>query len=131
LPLESEAGSALALYRLLAAGLAARVARGTHAHLPGDRLVRDLYLIREAAAVDGELAAELPGLLPVLQRARSAAVRIRPELTALSPQEAAVEHELRAVLSADPREHRASASPEGSLDWAESRAARIRSSGGA
>src|SRR5690606_23661811 len=63
-PAEPDAEGARARYRLLAAEQAARAARGTPRHLPPDPLVRDLFLLREAAAVDRILADELPGLLP-------------------------------------------------------------------
>src|SRR5690606_1289725 len=62
--LPDERGGGLTAYRLLAAGLAARAERGTPIHLPDDPLARDLYLVREAAAVDAHLARTLPGLRP-------------------------------------------------------------------
>ena len=119
-------------YRLLATGLAARAVRGTPRYLPSVRLVRDLFLIREAAAVDAMLAAQLPGLLPDLRIARAAAAATRPRADVLTLQEAAVEEHLMAVLRTDPLEATASSpDPEASLSWAEAAAASIRARGGA
>src|SRR5690606_39494240 len=91
----------LTAYRLLAAGLAARAARGTPHHLPADPLVRDLYLLREPAAVDAHLARTLPGLRPALNTARADALAALPERDRLTPPDAAVEVHLRDVLAAD------------------------------
>src|SRR5690606_4375764 len=117
----------LTAYRLLAAGLAARAARGTPHHLPADPLVRDLYLVREAAAVDAHLARTLPGLRPALNTARADALAARPERDRLTPPEAAVEEHLRDVLAADLLDSDVSPSPEASRAWAEEEAGRIES----
>ncbi|MEO7360841.1 MAG: hypothetical protein ABI120_10955, partial [Gemmatimonadaceae bacterium] len=63
---EEMAGAGLVAYRLLASQAAARAVRGTPDHLPKDQLVRDLYLLAEAAAVDKQLGTALPGLLDAL-----------------------------------------------------------------
>ncbi len=130
LPAEPDAEGARARYRLLAAEQAARAARGTPRHLPPDPLVRDLFLLREAAAVDRILADELPGLLPGLRAARATDRTARPDPGRLTPQEAAVEVELRAVLGDDPRNGDAPADPEASLAWATETAERIRADEG-
>ena len=126
LPRSLPAAGALTRYRLLAAEQAARAARGTPHHLPPDRLVRDLFLLREAAVVDRTLAAELPGFVQDLRAARAADRADRPEAKRLTPQEAAVEAELWAVLDGDPRGAAISDGPEDSLDWATETAARVR-----
>lgn len=126
LPADDESGGGLTTYRLLACEGAARAARGTPHHLPDDPLVRDLYLVREAAAVDHGLATGLPGLHPALRRARAAAHASRPPVKLLTPPEAAVEAEVQAVLAANPLDGPASGSPKASLAWAEETAARIR-----
>lgn len=124
-------GEGLVAYRLLASEAAARAVRGTPDHLPKDALVRDLYLIREAAAVEHQLGTELPGLLTALFAARVVARDSRPRAKFLTPQEAAVEHEIHAVLTAHPLTDRPSRSPAASLAWAEATATRIRALGGA
>lgn len=116
------AAAAEAVYRLLALEQAARVARGTAGWLatigrggagpascvsaPGapasrlssDPLLRDLFLLAEAAAVDGLLSRELPGIRAVLGRARAAALAERPPLDVLRGPEREVEAWVRAVL---------------------------------
>ena len=129
LPADPEDGGGLARYRVLAAQGAARAARGTSAHLPSDRLVRDLFLIREAAAADRVLADTLPGLLPDLHTARLADLAERPPTSVLTAIEAAVEAELLAVLRHDAGESRAD--PAASLGWAVGRAEKLRGLGGA
>ncbi|MEP0546919.1 MAG: VWA domain-containing protein [Rhodothermales bacterium] len=128
--LPDEDDDALTTYRLLAAESAARAVRGTPHHLPADPLVRDLYLAREAAAVDHRLATDLPGLIPPLCAARTSALSSRPLPKLLTPQDAAVEAEVQAVLAADPTGGPVSPSPETSLRWARETAVRIRALGG-
>lgn len=113
-------------YRLLAAQLAMRAARNTASFLPEDRLARDLYLIREAQAVDVVLAAELPGLRLPLSRARLAAAAERPDRALLTPREAAVEQHVQAALTNTIEGERSSWSPETSMEWADNAAAPIR-----
>ena len=126
LPRTLPAGDGLAMYRLLASEAAAFAERGTPHHLPDNPLERDLYLVREAAAVDHRLATGLPGLLPALRRARVDAQAARPTAKLLTPQEAAVEAEVQAALAADPLDDPASGAPEVSLAWAKETAARIQ-----
>ncbi|MEO7358768.1 MAG: VWA domain-containing protein, partial [Gemmatimonadaceae bacterium] len=123
---EETAGAGLVAYRLLASQAAARAVRGTPDHLPKDQLVRDLYLLAEAAAVDKQLGTALPGLLDALCNARAAARDSRPGAKLLTPQEAAVEHEIDAVLAAHPLAGVQSQSPAASLAWAEMTARRVR-----
>jgi len=96
--------AALTCYRLLALEQAIRAVRGTPHALPddGDLLVRDLFLLSEAVAVDRALAADLPGLLPDLCAARAVALAARPLLDPLTPAERSVERLLRAALAAHP-----------------------------
>jgi nitric oxide reductase NorD protein len=113
-------------YRLLALEQAARAARGTPALLPAhDPLLRDLYLLSEAAVVDRLLAGMLPRLLPSLRDARRAALGARSDARRATARERAVEALARALLSADPRTPPAAftvaATPEVSLAWAEAR----------
>lgn len=128
-------------YRLLAVQQAARLGRGTPTPLReigDDRLVRDLYLLAEAAAVDRGLAAELPGWVPQLCAARAAALAGRGALKRPTEPEQAVERLVRILLAAHPaevpEEFRVSGDPPGtpaeSLVWAADRAAEIRALAG-
>ena len=130
LPAEPDKTAALMRFRLLAAEGAARAARGTPDLVPEDPLVRDLYLLREAAAVERRLTDDLPGLLSYVRSGRTAARATRPRQDLLTPQEQAVEEELLAVLSADPHHGAESGSPETSLAWANESADRIRARDG-
>jgi nitric oxide reductase NorD protein len=122
-----------ARYRLLAVEQAARAARGTPGHLPraGERLLRDLFLLADAAAVDRMIAVELPGLLPDLLAARAAALGQRPARRTLTPVEERVEAWLQALLGAHPADPPSllpmAATPAGSLAWAKSTAFGLRS----
>ncbi|HEX3274267.1 MAG TPA: VWA domain-containing protein [Gemmatimonadales bacterium] len=92
----------LPTYRLLALEQAARAARGTPALLPaGDPLLRDLYLLAEAAAVDRDLVSLVPRLAPQIAAARSAERARRPDRRLTGPEQA-VERLLRLVLEAPP-----------------------------
>lgn len=93
---------AVSLYRLLALEQGARLERGTAALLPTDhRLLRDVYGLAEAAAVDAMLATLLPGLRAELTAARAAAISERPSLR-VTPREEAVEQLLLSLLGAEP-----------------------------
>jgi nitric oxide reductase NorD protein len=123
---------ARAQYRLWAVEQAARAARGTPTVLARlvDPLERALFLISEAAAVDGAIVRELPGLACDLAAARRAALADRPDDSRLTPQERAVEALLRAVLESNPAilpaSLSAAASAEESASWATREADRIR-----
>ena len=90
-------------YRLLALEQAARVARGTLHCLPrGDLLLRDLYLLAEAAAVDASLVRMFPRLAAGLRESRCEAGAERPVIRSASPRERAVEGLTCLLLAADP-----------------------------
>lgn len=116
--------AAFAAYRLLAVQQAARAVRGTPRLLRPelDPLVRDLYLLAEAVAIDHGLSAELPGLVPDVVTARAAALAGRPARRLLTPRELAVESLLRAILAAapdaQPGEPPLCRTPPDSLRWA-------------
>lgn len=128
-PLGDTPGNGLMVYRLFAAEAALRAARKTHLYLPDNPLVRDLYLVREAAATDGQLVSVLPGMGPALRAARVDALTSRPSPKLLTHQELAVEAEILTVLSSDPDISVVcdAPCPEASLAWAKDKAARIRS----
>jgi nitric oxide reductase NorD protein len=125
-----------ARYRLLAVEQAARAARGTPHLLPApdDRLLRDLFLLAEAAAVDRMIAVEMPGLLPDLLAARAAALEERPAPRALTGVEARVEAWLQVLLRAHPAEPPpplpVAATPAESRAWAATTASGLRSAEG-
>ena len=130
MPAAMRRDEAIAHYRLIATEQAERVVRDTVSRTPvGDPLARDLYLIREAQAVDRAIARTNIGLLPALQGARRAALETRPPIEGRSAQERAVEELVREALGGDidrddlPNDDSTS---ESSLEWAESMAARIR-----
>src|SRR5690606_2868722 len=100
--------------------------RQTPAHLPSDALERDLYLIREASAVDGMLAAELPGLRQELLTARAAERAVRPHASLLTARESAVERELLTTLDREPAARLARTSSAESVAGAAEMATRIR-----
>jgi nitric oxide reductase NorD protein len=118
----------VARYRLMAIEQAERIVRGTAVHAPlDDPLERDLYLLREGAAVDATIARAHPGIADLLARERTAAIGRRPKIDALSPAERDVETLVRATLSAPPGEREsASESAAASREWARAAAQRIR-----
>ncbi len=90
-------------YRLLALEQAARAHRGTRAALPGgDALLRDLYLLAEAAAIDATLVRMFPRLAAALSEARREAADTRAVVRQPSHQDIAVETLVRGLLAADP-----------------------------
>ncbi|MEO5810609.1 MAG: VWA domain-containing protein [Rhodanobacter sp.] len=93
---------ALRYYRALALQQAARAVRGTPAHAPDGRdpLLRDLYLLCEAAAADSELACTLPGVADCLRELRGDMLQARPTLSIFPAHLQPVEALLRAVLAA-------------------------------
>ena len=132
---------AFARYRLVAVELAARAARRTTETLvrAGDRLVRDLYLLAEAAAVDRALPAMLPGIRSDLGAERRRALASRPRSAVLTPLERTVEAMVVAVLRATPNASAGEEGPDGgglvvptlatpadSLRWAEEAARSLR-----
>ncbi len=118
------ASAVLDRYRLLALEQASRASRGTPAFVPGtDRLLRDLYLLAEAAAIDSLLVRMLPRLRPSLVEARIEADEQRTRIPKPSRQELAMETLLRALLRADPATPPApfivAETPAASRRWAE------------
>jgi nitric oxide reductase NorD protein len=99
---ESSEQATLDVYLLLALGQALRAERDTSGHVPTDSVVRDLYLLSEAVAVDAAIARAAPGLRDALCAARARAREGRPASDALTPLESAVERLHRAVLDAPP-----------------------------
>ncbi len=111
-------------YRLLALEQAARIHRGTGAATPtGDALLRDLYLLSEAAAVDATLVRMFPRFGEKLSEARREAARGRPVVRHPSPQELAVERLVQVLLAAEPalppEPFAVAATQEVSRRWAE------------
>ncbi len=117
-------GPALGLYRALAVGLAGRCARGTVEAAPHreGRLVRDLYLLSEAVAVDAWFVRELPGLAGDVRVARAASSGGRPAAERLTPMERRVEALILGALAAEPGAPppgiTLAAGPAASLAWA-------------
>src|SRR5262245_2859847 len=95
---------AIERYRLLAVEQAMRAVLGfNRAGRDGlSRIERDLYWIAEGAAVDRQLARDLPGLVPALRAARAAALAARPASRRLTEVERAVESLVRRALAAKP-----------------------------
>ena len=90
-------------YRLLALEQAARIHRGTAAVSPnGDRLLRDLYSLSEAAAIDAMLTRMFPPLGPSLRSARLEAAESLARIRWPSATELAVETLLMVLLKAEP-----------------------------
>jgi nitric oxide reductase NorD protein len=111
-------------YRLLALEQASRASRGTPAATPGTGpLLRDLYLLAEAAAVDTFLVLMLPRLRPSLVEARIEARNQRTLIPKPSRQELAMDALIDALLMADPATPPApfvvAETPAASRRWAE------------
>ncbi len=110
-------------YRLLALEQAARVHRGTRERTPeGDALLRDLYFLAEAAAVDATLVRMFPRLATQICAARAEATAGRPAPRRISAADAGVERLVRRLLDAEPGLPPApfihAATPEDSGRWA-------------
>jgi len=125
--------AAISRYRLLALEQAERIARGTAVHAPpreADRLERDLYLLREGAAIDAHIARTHPGVGDALRDERQFALAHRPDLAVLTDAEREVELAVRTALAGRPDQTEApSKNPTASLTWARETATRIRSQG--
>lgn len=128
---EGHAG-AIARYRLIAIEQAERLTRGTAVHAPvDDPLERDLYLLRESAAIDAHIAQAHPGMTDTLRAERLSALNRRPKLDALTPAERNVEQFVRETLQTPPERLAATShDPVESLEWARRAAEDIRRSGG-
>lgn len=125
--------AAISRYRLLALEQGERIARGTAVYAPppaADRLERDLYLLREGAAIDAHIARTHPGVGDALREERQFALSRRPNLTELTSAEREVELAVRTALAEQPNQLEApSTNPAASLEWARETATRIRSHG--
>src|SRR5262249_14786655 len=119
---------AVARFRLLAVEQAERLTRGTAGETPhADALERDLYLLREGAAIDARIARVMPRLQGALAEERRAALVRRPHFDGLTPQKRKVERLLRHVLKTEPNAADVvSEGPGESLAWAKDMAASIR-----
>jgi nitric oxide reductase NorD protein len=126
-----EAGT-IARYRLMVIEQAERLARGTPRLAPHeDPLARDLYWLREGAAVDATIARNHPGFTTVLAAERTRALSHRPKSDMLTPQERGVESFVRAALETDAESiPYTSESSAASLAWARATAEQLRRDGG-
>jgi nitric oxide reductase NorD protein len=124
--------AAVARYRLLAIEQAERVLRGTAvvAADAEDDLERDLFLLRESAAIDASIARSMRNVAPTLAAARADALARRPMLEGFSGAERNVERLVRQLLGAAPDSPPESigmaTSAHESLAWARETAARLR-----
>ncbi|HEV8495215.1 MAG TPA: VWA domain-containing protein [Gemmatimonadaceae bacterium] len=123
---------AIARYRLFALEQAERIVRGTAVLAPlNDPLERDLYMVREGAAIDARIAGAHPGIVEALSDERRAVLARRPPLERLNEAERDVERLVREALSAElSAEPSPSSEPSASLAWARDTAKRIRSASG-
>jgi len=123
-----DAKNAADRYRLLAIEQAERLTRGTSSVAPrGDALERDLYLLREGAAIDVHIARAFPGLTRALNDERVRALERRPKPTRLTTTEREVESLLRDALTHSlDNDTDTSQNPEQSLVWARETARRLR-----
>ena len=139
LPPEMDAGlgddAAIARYRLLAIEQAERVIRSSAvvAAEAADDLERDLFLLRESAAVDAAIARGVRNVGPALAAARAEALQRRPMLEGFSGAERNVELLVRQLLAAPadapPESVGTPATARESLTWARETAARLRRPG--
>jgi hypothetical protein len=124
---------AIARYRLLAIEQAERVVRGTAVAAAGlDSLERDLFLLRESAAIDAAIARNVRNLAPALVAARAEALQRRPVAEALAGAEREVEMLVRQLLAAEPLSPPVAFaiddSTAESAAWAREMASRLRTS---
>lgn len=132
--LDASAGdsAAIARYRLLAIEQGERIIRGTAAVAARatDALERDLFLLRESAAIDATIVQSTRNLAPALAEARRRALDRRPVMESFVGAERDVETLVRQLLAADPASPPASVGGHGtaedSLAWARETAARLR-----
>lgn len=120
----ADADAILPRYQLLALQQATRATRGTVRCISPSStpLLRDLYLLAEAAAIDATLVALLPRLAAGLVEARRESGAGCAPIPRPSQQELAMEALLHALLAADPAfpppPFVIATSPEDSLRWA-------------
>lgn len=118
---------AITQYRVLAVQHAGREVRGGSARATGlDPLERDLFEIAEARAVDACIAGAQPGLVPALERARAAALRIR-----VPPKGVSLEADVEELMQEALRKiHMDVAAAEESVSWARATALALRTKHG-
>ena len=128
---EQDDVAALTRYRLIALEQAERMIRGTTEQtLPTDQLERDLYLLREGAAIDAHIAQHHHGVAELLHSERGKALARRPKLSGMTIAERDVEGRLREMLAERPEDLASpSPNPAASLEWARDTARSIRSLG--
>lgn len=132
--LEATSGerATIARYKLLALEQAERLVRGTVEWLPGPDehpLVRELYRISEAAAIDARIAREIHGMRAAVVAAREEARANRRRFPHLTRAQRVVEGLVGSLLAAAPEETPEdvplATTPRDSLAWAVERARRI------
>lgn len=120
----ANADAILSRYQLLALEQALRATRGTVAQLPPSSapLIRDLFLLAEAAAIDAAIVTVLPRLGAALCEARRESAAACAPIPRPSQQELAMEALLHALLAAKPAAPPfpfiVATTPEESLRWA-------------
>ena len=92
----------LATFRVLALQQAGRAMRSPTSLRIENILVRDLFYLSEAAAVDHALASDFPGIAPDLTALRHAALQTRPRMALLNAREQEMEELYLRVLRARP-----------------------------
>lgn len=92
----------LATFRVLALQQAGRAMRSPTPPRIENILVRDLFYLSEAAAVDHALARDLPGIVPDLAALRNATLQARPRPALLNAREQEMEKLYLRVLRARP-----------------------------
>jgi nitric oxide reductase NorD protein len=92
----------LATFRVLALQQAGRAMRSPTLPRIENILVRDLFYLSEAAAVDHVLASDFPGIAPDLTALRHAALQTRPRMGLLNAREQEMEELYLRVLRARP-----------------------------
>ena len=100
-PAIADAQLAVGCLRTMALQQAMRAQRGSAGHIAdaSTPLVRDLYLLLEAAAADTALATELPGTGRAIDALRQAALRQRPPLREFAAPRRTLEQFVRAMLA--------------------------------
>jgi nitric oxide reductase NorD protein len=125
LPRELPAATGLERYRSMALQQAMRMARGSVQHIDASApaLLRDIYLLLEAAAADAALIRLLPGMAESLNALRREALVQRPALDRFAAERRRLELFARDILQTDCRNappHLTPASPAQS--WQQARA---------
>ena len=131
-----DVAAGVARYKLLALEQAERVRRGTAAAAAeiSNRLERDLFLLREGAAVDATISRGMRGTHDTLATARAEALTRRPIARMLTPAEREVEALVKRTLEAEPEnplpDFGVGDDASDSLRWARETARRMSAKGG-